>query len=1126
MSTTSFDLISSPDSVIEISVDDRSIEIIEGDELTILNTSEQGQGPPGPPGPVSEYVVQNVLHVKSNGSDSASGGSWGTALRTIEKALQIATERGTPTLIEWAPESVVYTKGHLDMPDNCVIKATHRTVFLRPEPGYEERNVIRMGSGCFVEGIMFEGWRVDSLTNPTEGFAISFRPGAVISRVPYAHKIAVRALPNWSLVAPPLDAPNANPDVPRSGGVVLADGLVCSQYSIFPNIMTWGATPVLPNGIGYCAKNGALINAVNAVSLWAHKHFMALSGGQVILSSCSTQFGDYTLIADGARNIISTSRSNAPKLTLDNTATGIANKATLAYIDPALVYNQNASNEMWDWNALSNEMLQALEYAGYTSKWNDTLKTKTISDSKLLFQCLYWTLKSGNEQPMLDFGKGMFDVLAKPVYISSLKLSVPILKSISTDATIKSLVSDIGTNTEAIINKMWTDLVARQYVTTWTSADEYYTRRDAGTLLTAISLSLKYGSDFHVNNFLKGLYNADGSLVIEYQKLPATIFAWVSMKNSILALSSIVNNETNKALISSIFDAIIANVSITKSSSINVNQNIANIITTYKSDIIQDMWTDLAEKKYVEKYLNAEDDEYYTRRDAGNLLDSLAQSFSQGSEQPLLDFTYGLFSFAGKSVISDSKLPATIYSFDLIRDEISKIGINSAANTIVRNLLNALKNNIEVKKVSSGFITNSSIASIITTNKVNIVNDMWASLITNPTYYNSSALTSSDETFTKRDAGLFLSALAECFTSGSDKSLIDFANKLKISFDTYVISPNKMPATLESFSIMGNYINSQLISILSSTNADYVNNLIANLKSNLTVSKGHVPSNLDEQTVQVMEAAAAFIKSSQSTIIDNMWTRLRIDPIYYNDNALTEDDQELTKRDAATLLTALQDCLTSRSETPMLHFTSRLYEPSRAPVISDSKISSTIYSFTAIKKSILTKANIAPSSIPGMDLEKIIVNLIDNVTFHSNKYAFIFCWEYISDYLTTATNLSSTPQFKLAVKAHIDHLINTINNPRSIRDPSRITAIGHTWTAVMSGVALTKVPPASNNARIQDSIIESNDGTVIASGQDDQGNALFVGGLEINADTGELGGPPFDQAVRRVATRTAISRSF
>jgi hypothetical protein len=49
---------------------------------------------------------------------------------------------------------------------------------------------------------------------------------------------------------------------------------------------------------------------------------------------------------------------------------------------------------------------------------------------------------------------------------------------------------------------------------------------------------------------------------------------------------------------------------------------------------------------------------------------------------------------------------------------------------------------------------------------------------------------------------------------------------------------------------------------------------------------------------------------------------------------------------------------------------------------------------------------------------------------------------------------------------------------------------------------------------------------VIASGQDDQGSALFIGGMKIDADTGELTGPPFEQSVNRIATRAAIARSF
>ena len=105
-------------------------------------------------------------------------------------------------------------------------------------------------------------------------------------------------------------------------------------------------------------------------------------------------------------------------------------------------------------------------------------------------------------------------------------------------------------------------------------------------------------------------------------------------------------------------------------------------------------------------------------------------------------------------------------------------------------------------------------------------------------------------------------------------------------------------------------------------------------------------------------------------------------------------------------------------------------------------------------------------------------------------------------------------------------LINTLENTSTVSEPSTITAISHTWTAIMAGVALTKIPPARNFATIEESILELDNGIVIASGQDDQGSALFIGGMKIDSDTGELTGPPFEQSVNRIATRAAIARSF
>lgn len=346
---------------------------------------------------IGSNPVENVIYVQKNGSDAntVAGTTWDEAYLTIEKALETAWARnGDLTLIDIGPGEYI-TQGTLDVPDNCIIRGVHRSVIIKPEAGFEERNVFRLGSGCFVEGLLFEGWRLDSLENPTVGFAFCFRPGAVITRAPYVHKVAVRTTPYWGTIAPPLDRENGNPLVGRGAGVVLADGAVCSQYSVYPNIMTWGATPVSHNGIGYVAKNGALINAVNAVSLWAHKHFLALSGGQIILSSCSTQFGDYTMVASGTRDLVLPTEVADGTLSVQTVAANAIDASSNTII-----------NDMWDDLVLN----------GYTTGWTAEDEVFTRRDAASFLQSMEWVLQTANEKPMLDFAKGLFDTQANKVY--------------------------------------------------------------------------------------------------------------------------------------------------------------------------------------------------------------------------------------------------------------------------------------------------------------------------------------------------------------------------------------------------------------------------------------------------------------------------------------------------------------------------------------------------------------------------------------------------------------------------------------------------------------------------------------------------------------------------------------
>jgi hypothetical protein len=147
----------------------------------------------------------------------------------------------------------------------------------------------------------------------------------------------------------------------------------------------------------------------------------------------------------------------------------------------------------------------------------------------------------------------------------------------------------------------------------------------------------------------------------------------------------------------------------------------------------------------------------------------------------------------------------------------------------------------------------------------------------------------------------------------------------------------------------------------------------------------------------------------------------------------------------------------------------------------------------------------------------------DSIIDPDKLTAFLYAFENMRDQMNALTGVSVGAQN--IITALVAALNTTILTPTKRIQPSTITAIGHTWSAVLAGVALTKIPPAFNRTTLEASIVEQDSGIVIASGQDDQGSALFVGGMKISADTGELSGPPFDSAVGRIATKSAIAFS-
>lgn len=327
-----------------------------------------------------------TLHVSPDGASGNNGENRTLAVPTLEDARDLMVASEEPTAVMFHP-GVYESSGHIDMPDNLtgIIGQGHpRSTIIRPSEGNEVKNVLRLGNGGYVTGVSFEGWQVDSLDDPTEGFAVSFRPDAVIRRTVFAFNIAVFRGPDQraTLIPPLLDRANGNPEVGNGPGVALADKSVVSQYSVFPQIMLWGATPVCPNGIGYCAKNGAFLNGINAVALWMHKHYLALSGGEILLTNCASQFGDYSLWAEGSTQEVDPADTNAT-LVADTAAADAVEANADGIIDQM-------------WTDLVGE--------GYSVD-----ETATRRDAALFLLAMEYDLRVGQQESAQRFVKGLFD---------------------------------------------------------------------------------------------------------------------------------------------------------------------------------------------------------------------------------------------------------------------------------------------------------------------------------------------------------------------------------------------------------------------------------------------------------------------------------------------------------------------------------------------------------------------------------------------------------------------------------------------------------------------------------------------------------------------------------------------
>jgi hypothetical protein len=135
------------------------------------------------------------IYVDANGSDEDPG-SYLKPVRTLEKAVEMAwaaSKTVTPGVLGRQQVAITvnpgtyYTNGELALPDFCsMTSATGQyTTTIVMNPGYEKKNCILVGNGCYVQGFSFFNNVVDNFDYPSSGFAFAFRPGTRFTRSPY-----------------------------------------------------------------------------------------------------------------------------------------------------------------------------------------------------------------------------------------------------------------------------------------------------------------------------------------------------------------------------------------------------------------------------------------------------------------------------------------------------------------------------------------------------------------------------------------------------------------------------------------------------------------------------------------------------------------------------------------------------------------------------------------------------------------------------------------------------------------------------------------------------------------------------------------------------------------------------
>ena len=184
----------------DINVSEPYVSPIKGDDYFYLKDVSLGQTVAISYSELFDEIAETAkkalkVYVSVDGDDE-NNGSYLAPVKTLERAVEMAQAAsrtvipgvlGRPNVNITVNPGTYYTYGELELPDFCSMTSStgQYTTTIQMYEGYETKNCILVGNGCYVQGFSFFNNRVDNFDYPSGGFAFAFRPGVRFTRSPY-----------------------------------------------------------------------------------------------------------------------------------------------------------------------------------------------------------------------------------------------------------------------------------------------------------------------------------------------------------------------------------------------------------------------------------------------------------------------------------------------------------------------------------------------------------------------------------------------------------------------------------------------------------------------------------------------------------------------------------------------------------------------------------------------------------------------------------------------------------------------------------------------------------------------------------------------------------------------------